>query len=104
MDLDDKPKNNSPQSPSSPKLNSSQKSSLSFFSPNEVVVIYSVVSILFVMKKSLGLEAMLDYMKKFLNLIDQNNPSIKLAVAKALSLMNVEKMYRDAMDRNDEEN
>ena len=56
-------------------------------------------SILLVMKKDLGLEAMLEYMDQYLKTIDKHNPKLKFAVEKALSYMSVEKMYKDAMKR-----
>ena len=48
------------------------------------------------MKRQLGLEAMHDYLDSYIKIVDQNNPKLCSAVTKALSLMSVEKMYKDA--------
>ncbi|MDP2654716.1 MAG: hypothetical protein Q8Q08_11895 [Candidatus Omnitrophota bacterium] len=67
------------------------------FSPDHTAAIYTVLCILLKMKRELGLEAMLEYQNKFLEIIEQSNPKFKAAVEQALSLMSVKKMYRDAM-------
>jgi len=67
------------------------------FSPATTVGIYTVLTILGVMKQQLGLEAMLDYINKYIYLIEQNNPDIKHAVERALTLISVEGIYNDAM-------
>lgn len=73
------------------------KSTTPLFAPQSTITIYTTLSILLVMKKNLGMEAMLEYMDQYLALIDKHNPKFKFAVRKALSYMNVEKMYKDAM-------
>ena len=65
-------------------------------SPNNTVAIYTVLTILVKMKNSLGLEAMLEYIGNYLSAIEKTQPDIKLAVAKALTLMSIEKIYREA--------
>ena len=79
--------------PSSP--NSPQKS-FRVFSPANLVSIYTTLRILQTMRSQLGLEAMLEYIGKYILLVERDNPQLKLAVTQALKLMSVEKMYRDA--------
>ena len=66
------------------------------FRAGNIAVIYTVLSILLVMQKQLGLEAMLEYHRKYLQVIEKNNPTLKHVVARALSLINVEKIYKEA--------
>jgi len=66
------------------------------FRTGNIAVIYTVLSILLVMQKQLGLEAMLEYHRKYLHVIGKNNPTLKHVVARALSLINVEKIYKEA--------
>lgn len=61
------------------------------------IAIYTVLCILRRMKREVGLEAMLEYLDKYLGIIETHNPQLKQAVAKALGMMSVEKMYREAM-------
>lgn len=61
------------------------------------ISIYTVLCILRRMKREVGLEAMLEYLDKYLGAIETHNPQLKQAVAKALGLMSVERMYREAM-------
>ena len=72
------------------------------FSPATTVGIYTVLTILGVMKQQLGLEAMLDYINKYIYLIEQTNPETKHAVQRALTLISVEGIYNDAMRSNNE--
>lgn len=67
------------------------------FSAKNTVVIFTLLSILIKMKEQLGLEAMLEYIEKYLAIMGEQNPRIKHAVGYALSLMRVEKMYHDAV-------
>ncbi len=68
-----------------------------FTSSTNSIAIYTVLCILRRMKQEVGLEAMLEYLDKYLGVIEANNPQLKHAVAKALGMMSVEKMYREAM-------
>ena len=68
-----------------------------FTSSTNSIAIYTVLCILRRMKQEVGLEAMLEYLDKYLGTIETHNPRLKHAVAKALGLMSVEKMYREAM-------
>ncbi len=61
------------------------------------IAIYTVMCILRRMKDQLGLEAMLEYHARYLETIETHNPQLKQAITKALCLMSVEKMYREAM-------
>ena len=60
------------------------------------IAIYTAMRILRSMKKELGIEAMHDYLDGYVRTVDQHNPKLSLAVTKALSLINVEKIYKDA--------
>ncbi len=72
-----------------------QDSQAKDFLGKHLVVIFTILSILMVMKEKLGLEVMLEYMEKYLTVIGETNPKIKQAVRQALSLISVEKMYHD---------
>ena len=67
------------------------------FSGKNMVVIYTMLSILVLMKKELGLEAMLEYMDEYLRVVGEGNPKVRFAVRRALAMMNVGKMYYDAI-------
>lgn len=68
-----------------------------FTSSTNSIAIYTVLCILRRMKEQLGLEAMLEYLDKYLATIETHNPQLKAAVEKAMGMMSVEKMYREAM-------
>ena len=68
-----------------------------FTSSANSITIYTVLCILRRMKREVGLEAMLEYLDKYLETIEMNNLELKQAVHKALGMMSVEKMYREAM-------
>ena len=78
------------------KQEPSQKPASIFETKDNLIAIYSVLSILVKMKSELGLEAMLEYVHNYLFEIERHNPKLKFAVAKALSLMSIEKIYREA--------
>ncbi len=61
------------------------------------VAVYTVLCILRDMRSELGLEAMLEYMGEYLGAIERSNPELKGAVARAMTLVSVGKMYRDAV-------
>ena len=64
---------------------------------DNTMAIYTVLRILMRLKDQLGIEAMLEYIKQYLALIDRNNPEIDGAVSYVLSRLSVEKLYGDAM-------
>ena len=57
---------------------------------------YTVLCILRKMKNQMGLEVMLEYLEKYLEVIENYNPRLKMAVIEALSRLNVEKIYQEA--------
>ena len=61
------------------------------------VAVYTVFCILRGMRAQLCLEAMLEYMEEYLAIIEKNNPLLKQAVSKALSMISIKKIYEDAM-------
>ena len=61
------------------------------------VAVYTVLCILRGMRTQLCLEAMLEYMEEYLVTIERNNPALKEAVIKALSMVSVKKIYKDAI-------
>ena len=63
-----------------------------------VLIIYTALSILMSMKLTLGLEAMLEYMTRYMCIMEKNNPQLRVAVQKALSIVDVEKLYREALN------
>ena len=64
--------------------------------PHQSVSLYTTLRVLNAMKKEMGLEVMLEYLDKYLEMIEQHNPKLKMAVTKALSMLNVAKIYKDA--------
>ena len=66
-------------------------------SQNNSVAIYTVLCILDRMKKQLGIEAMLEYMDEYLATINKYNPKIQHAVDHALIMIDLAKMYWEAV-------
>jgi len=65
------------------------------FRTQNIVIIYTALRILLAMQKQLGLEAMLEYHCKYLKIVESGNPLLKHAVTRALSLIDVEKIYKE---------
>ncbi len=82
------------QSNSSPKPSLPQTSEM-VFSASNTIAVFTVLSILLKMRTQLGLEAMLEYMEKYLAAIAAQSPKLKGAVAKALTIISIEKVYTD---------
>jgi hypothetical protein len=68
-----------------------------FFTPGNILTIYTTLCIISEMKKRLGLEAMLEYIEKYCRIVEGNNPELKSAVARAIRQIDAEKIYRDTM-------
>lgn len=64
--------------------------------PHNSVNTYTVLCILRKMKDQMGLEAMLEYLEKYLMTIESHNPQLKMAVIQALSRLNVANIYKEA--------
>lgn len=73
------------------------KASENFLSNSNLVALYTTLMVLNRIKAEIGLEAMLEYLDKYLLTIETHNPRFKSAVLKALSLINIEKIYKDMM-------
>lgn len=73
---------------------SSPKSTPMFLKDN-AIAIYTGLAILTRIKNQVGLEAMLEYMQHYQELIERHNPGFRQAVGGALAIMDVEKLYRD---------
>lgn len=69
----------------------------SLLSPNNIIAIFTTLTILLKMKKQLGLEAMIEYMEFYILTIEKHNPRFKGAVEQALSMISVNRIY-SAMD------
>jgi hypothetical protein len=67
---------------------------------SNIVVIYTALRILMVMQRQLGLEAMLEYHQKYLQAVEAKNPMLKHVVNRALSFINVEKIYKETFSDN----
>ena len=61
------------------------------------IAVYTVLCILRSMRKQLCLEAMIEYMDEYLLTIEGSNPQLREAVSKALSMVSIKKIYKDAM-------
>ena len=70
-----------------------------FTSSANSIAVYTVLSILSRMKANVGLEAMLEYLEIYLATVNAHNPELKRAVDKALGVIKVERMYREAIDK-----
>jgi hypothetical protein len=62
-----------------------------------MIAVYTVMCILRSMKTQVCLEAMLEYMEKYLMVVERHNPRLQNAVMKVISTINIEKIYKDAM-------
>ncbi len=59
------------------------------------IAVYTAMRILLEMRHQLGFEAMLEYIDRYLGTVESCTPEMKLAVTKALSLINVKSLYAD---------
>lgn len=57
------------------------------------VAIYTTFKITQEMRKKLGVEAMLEYVDNYCLIIEEFNPQVKTAVSRALSLIDVNRIY-----------
>jgi hypothetical protein len=73
----------------------SSKGHALLFPPEHAVAFYTFLSILLKMKQDLGLEAMLEYMGKYLRTIDSRNPKVAIAVGRALDVIPVEIIFNE---------
>ena len=64
---------------------------------DQSIATYTVLCILKKMRDQMGLEAMIEYLEKYLHTIETYNPKLKMAVKEALTLLNVEKIYKEAL-------
>ncbi|MDD3375305.1 MAG: hypothetical protein PHY73_06265 [Candidatus Omnitrophica bacterium] len=68
-----------------------------FSSPRSIIALYTSLRILLMMRKELGLEAMLEYLNKNVETIENNNIQMKSAVTRALLFIDTKKIYEKAM-------
>ena len=64
-----------------------------FLTAENIIPIFTTLSILLKMRKELGLEAMLEYTEFYVQTIEEHNPRFKGAVDQALSLVSVKRIY-----------
>lgn len=76
-----------------PEVSSSKNTPM--FLKNNTISIYTILAILTQIKNQVGLEAMLEYMDHYQKPIERHNPDFRQAVAGALAIMDVEKLYQD---------
>ncbi len=74
----------------------SQPPKPNIFTGSNSVAIYTVLRILVKMHRTLGLEAMLEYTGKYISIMEERDPVLEPAVSKALCLMSIEKIYKEA--------
>ena len=79
----------------------SLKSPNIFLSPTNIIAIYTLLNVLLKMRRELGLEAMLQYMENYRRWLGAYNPKLQCAVLRALELIDVEKIYKEAMKGTD---
>lgn len=68
-----------------------------FTLPSHSIAVYTVLRVLCRMRARLGLEAMLEYLEKYVAMIEDHNPKLEGAVNEALAVISVEKMYWEAI-------
>ena len=80
------------------EFNSNHHHALSslFQSNNSEVAVYTVLKMLHQMKATLSLEAMLEYMQAYLEVIEIHDPQLKEAVKSTLEIIDIEVVYRNA--------
>ena len=66
-------------------------------SNGNIIAVYTILCILLKMRRTLGLEAMLDYVQAYQSIIESSNPDLKSAVKRAVQMVNVKKIYNDAV-------
>lgn len=66
-----------------------------------LIVAFTIICLLQRMRSVLGLEAMCEYLSKYESRVRKLNPDLDLAVNKAMAMINIEKIYNDAMEMND---
>ena len=64
---------------------------------SHLIAVYTVFCLLRGMRGELCLEAMLEYMEEYMQTVEKGSPLLKESVLKALSRINIKKIYKDAM-------
>ncbi len=64
---------------------------------HSTIVIYAALRILNQMKKSLGIEAMLEYLDCSLDYIAKTSPGLRDATEEALKIISVEDIYKEIL-------
>lgn len=64
---------------------------------NDIITVYIVLFALRKMRTQIGLEATLEYAEGYIKKMEKQNPKLKRLVNKALSNIDLEKMYEDAV-------
>ncbi len=68
-----------------------------FNNSSHLIAVYTVFCLLRSMRRELCLEAMLEYMDEYVQTVEKGSPLLKESVLKALSKINIKKIYKDAM-------
>ena len=68
-----------------------------FTLPSHSIAVYTVLRVLCCMRARLGLEAMLEYVGRYILLVEKNNQEMKDAVTKALGLIDIAVLYKEAI-------
>ena len=76
-----------------------KKFQYSLLSPTNIIAVYTILSVFVKMKQNLGLEAMLEYLDRYIEMLGKDNPQMKGAVEQALRLIDVGKIYREAQSK-----
>ena len=80
-----------------PKKSYRKKLRRSFLRYENSVAVYTVLCVLLKMKDEVGLEAMLEYMEKYIEVIGSSNKKLRKAVFIALENLDSRKIYEDLM-------
>ena len=62
---------------------------------SQTLAIYTILTILMRMKSDFGFEAMLEYMDKYLRALETHTPEIRMAVVRALEVVNLHRIYKE---------
>ncbi len=68
-----------------------------FEKPDNTIAIYTASCVLRRIGERFGPQGMDRYLKSYIQVVDQREPKLRAAVDQAVSMMNIEKMYYDAV-------
>lgn len=77
--------------------NSPKQEFTPLYSTANLIVVYIVLFLLTKMRAELGLEAMLDYMRRYMEKLETSQPDLKSHIHRTLRDVDIEKMYKETL-------